>query len=75
MNDAIPKEFEIWSCCHRRKCGWRGKESELKAVRNHDIRIPCWDRVCPKCNGDSFYILDSREMSPQRQKIKRKGNV
>lgn len=65
LNAEMKPKQEIWICCHTRKCGWRGQNSELSSVRDKEGRfaLPSWTSVCPKCGGKEFYVRDINEIT------------
>lgn len=56
-NPPPDRKNEIWVCGHTRKCGWKGKQSELVFVEDKDrFKIKSSTGTCPKCGNDAFYV-------------------
>lgn len=72
----MSKFNELWVCGHTRKCGWKGRFYDLKSKpdpMSERVGIPVTKSVCPKCDGDSFYIrtkpITSEELMADSDRI------
>lgn len=59
MKERIPPVFEL-QVCSRRKCGWRGTDTERSEIPHSTLGPGCYLLVCPDCGNDAFYVRDSR---------------
>lgn len=41
--------------CSKRKCDWKGYETDL-------VQVPGQQSTCPKCGCDSYYFMTEREI-------------